>query len=127
MSAAGVDTAGARTALSEYALLAPRLVKLVIRLMRDKRVPARPKAMMLVLAGYLASPIDIVPDFVPAAGYLDDLVIAAFVLHHMLNRVPEGLVAEHWDGDEDVLQIVREVLDIGVQALPSVIRRRLPL
>ncbi|HVM34982.1 MAG TPA: DUF1232 domain-containing protein [Actinomycetota bacterium] len=119
-------SADVRTRLSEYALLAPRLVKLVMRLMRDKRVPARSKAMMVVLAGYLASPIDLVPDFIPGAGYLDDLVIAAFVLDQILNRVPEHLVAEHWDGDEDILQVVRDVLDITVRSLPARIRRRLP-
>jgi uncharacterized membrane protein YkvA (DUF1232 family) len=119
-------SADARTRLSEYALLAPRLVKLVMRLMRDKRVPARSKAMMVVLAGYLASPIDLVPDFIPGAGYLDDLVVAAFVLDQILNRVPEHLVAEHWDGDEDILQVVRDVLDITVRSLPARIRGRLP-
>jgi uncharacterized membrane protein YkvA (DUF1232 family) len=115
-----------RSALKEYALFAPRLVKLVARLMRDPRVPPRSKALLLVLGGYLVSPVDLIPDFIPAAGYLDDLVIAAFALHQILNRVPETVVLEHWDGSEDVIQVVREVLDIAIGLLPARLRRRLP-
>lgn len=112
-----------RARLKEYALLAPRMVKLVWRLARDERVPPRSKAMLLVLGGYLVSPVDLVPDFIPGVGQLDDLVVAAFVLDHMVNRVDESIVREHWDGDGDVLQIVREVLDIATTFVPGWLKR----
>jgi uncharacterized membrane protein YkvA (DUF1232 family) len=112
-----------RDRLKQYALFAPRLVKLVWRLARDPRVPARPKAMLLFLGGYLVSPIDLVPDWFPAVGYADDLLVAAFALDQILNRVPEEVVWEHWDGDEDVLQIVREILDIAASFMPGWLRR----
>jgi uncharacterized membrane protein YkvA (DUF1232 family) len=114
-----------RTRLKEYALFAPRLVKLVFRLVRDKRVPARPKAILVILSAYLASPIDLIPDFIPGLGYVDDLVLAAFALDQILNRVPDHVVREHWDGDEDVLQIVREILDIAAGIVPDWLRKRL--
>lgn len=110
--------------LKEYALLAPRLARLVFRLMRDPRVPARSKAALVLLTGYLVSPIDVVPDFIPGIGQLDDLVIAAFALDQILNRVPEHVVLEHWDGEEDLLQIVREVLDISTAFVPSWLKNR---
>ena len=113
-----------QTRLKEYALLAPRIVRLVFRLMRDPRVPARSKAALVLLTGYLVSPIDIIPDFIPGIGQLDDLVIAAFALDQILNRVPEHVVLEHWDGEEDVLQIVREVLDISTAFVPSWLKNR---
>jgi uncharacterized membrane protein YkvA (DUF1232 family) len=113
------------TRLKEYALFAPRLVKLVFRLVRDKRVPARPKAILVMLGAYLASPIDLIPDFIPGLGYVDDLVLAAFALDQILNRVPDQVVREHWDGDEDVLQIVREILDIAAGIVPDWLRKRL--
>jgi uncharacterized membrane protein YkvA (DUF1232 family) len=115
-----------QTELKEYALLLPRLLKLLWRLARDPRVPERSKAMLFVLAGYLASPIDLIPDFIPGAGQLDDLVIAAFALDHMLNRVPEDVVRSHWDGDDDVLEIVREVLNISTSFLPGWLKSRFP-
>jgi uncharacterized membrane protein YkvA (DUF1232 family) len=114
-----------RTRLKEYALFGPRLVKLVFRLMRDKRVPARPKAILVMLGAYFASPIDLIPDFIPGIGHVDDLVLAAFALDQILNRVPDEVVKEHWEGDEDVLQVVREVLDIASGIVPDWLRKRL--
>jgi uncharacterized membrane protein YkvA (DUF1232 family) len=111
--------------LKEYALFAPRLVRLVGRLMKDPRVPARPKAILLVLGAYLVSPVDVIPDFIPGLGQLDDLVLAAFALNQILNRVPDECVREHWDGDEDVLAIVREVLDIASGIAPGWLSKRL--
>jgi uncharacterized membrane protein YkvA (DUF1232 family) len=113
------------TRLKEYALFAPRLVRLVLRLMRDPRVPPRQKAILVVLGAYLASPIDLIPDFIPGIGSVDDLVLAAFALDQILNRVPEEVVREHWDGNEDVLQIVREVLAISSSVVPGWLRKRL--
>ncbi len=119
----GEPTESQATALKEYALLAPRLVKLVFRLMRDPRVPARSKAALIFLAGYLVSPIDFIPDVIPGIGQLDDLVIAAFALDQILNRVDDSIVREHWDGDEDVLEIVRNILDIASSFLPRWLKR----
>ena len=112
------------TRLREYALLAPRLVKLVWRLARDPRVPPRSKALLFVLAGYLASPIDLLPDFIPGIGQVDDLIIAAFALDQILNRVPDEVVREHWDGDEDVLDIVKQILDIATAFVPGWLKKR---
>lgn len=106
-------------------LLAPRLLKLIWRLGRDPRVPARAKATLFLLAGYLVLPIDIIPDFIPGIGQADDLVIAAFALDQILNRVPEHVVKEHWDGDEDVLEVVRQILDIATGFIPSWMKNRL--
>ena len=113
-----------QTQLKEYLLLAPRLLKLLWRLARDPRVPARAKATLVILGVYLASPIDLIPDFVPGVGQLDDLVIVAFALDQMLNRVPEEIVRDHWEGDEDVLQIVREILDISTAFVPGWVKKR---
>jgi uncharacterized membrane protein YkvA (DUF1232 family) len=113
------------TRLTEYALFAPRLAVLVFRLMRDRRVPPRPKAILVLLAAYLASPVDLIPDFLPGIGHVDDLVLAAFALDQILNRIPDQYVHEHWDGDEDVLQIVREILDISTAVVPDWLKKRL--
>jgi uncharacterized membrane protein YkvA (DUF1232 family) len=114
-----------QTRLSEYALLLPRLAKLVWRLTRDPRVPPRSKAFLLLVGGYLVSPIDILPDFVPGIGKVDDLVLVAFALDQLLNRIPAHIVREHWDGDEDVLEVVRQILDIGTSFVPGWLRKRL--
>lgn len=113
-----------QTKLKEYALLAPRLVKLLWRLTRDPRVPARNKATLFMLLGYIVSPIDVIPDFFPGIGQLDELVITAFALDQMLNRVPADVVREHWDGDKDILEVVQEVLDIATVFVPPALKKR---
>ena len=112
------------TSLKEYALLVPRLARLVWRLSRDPRVPPRTKATLFIIAGYLVSPIDVVPDFLAGIGQIDDLIILAFALDQMLNRVPEEVVLEHWDGGEDVLQVVRQILDISTAYVPGWLKKR---
>jgi uncharacterized membrane protein YkvA (DUF1232 family) len=113
-----------QTSLKEYALLLPRLLKLLWRLARDPRVPPRSKAVLLFLAGYLVSPIELIPDFIPGLGQLDDIAVIAFALDQMLNRIPAEIVLEHWDGEEDLLQVVQEVLDISTGFLPGWVKKR---
>jgi uncharacterized membrane protein YkvA (DUF1232 family) len=115
-----------QTTLKEYALIVPRLVKLVVRLMRDPRVPPRSKAVLVFVAGYLVSPVDVIPDMVPGVGQLDDLVIAAFALDYMINQVPVEILREHWDGDEDVLELIRNIAEIAASLVPRWLKRLLP-
>jgi uncharacterized membrane protein YkvA (DUF1232 family) len=75
------------------------------------------------VCGYLVSPLDLVPSFVIGLGQLDDLVVAALALDALLNDVPEEVLLEHWDGDRDVLELVREVLDVATSFLPRPLRR----
>src|SRR5687768_112746 len=113
-----------QTKLKEYALLVPRLLKLLWRLARDPRVPARTKATLILLLGYIASPVDLIPDFLPAIGQLDELVLAAFALDQMLNRIPAEIVREHWDGDRDILEVIQEILDITTAFVPGWVKKR---
>ena len=114
-----------QTKLVEYGLLLPRLIKLVWKLARDPRVPARAKATLFLVGGYLISPIDVIPDFIPGIGQADDIFVVAFALDQILNRVPEEVVREHWEGDSDVLEVVREILDITTGFVPGWIKKRL--
>jgi uncharacterized membrane protein YkvA (DUF1232 family) len=118
------DKEAQQTRLKEYALLVPRLLKLLWRLARDPRVPARTKATLFLLLGYIASPVDLIPDFLPAIGQLDELVLAAFALDQMLNRIPAEIVREHWDGDKDILEVVQEILDITTAFVPGWVKKR---
>jgi uncharacterized membrane protein YkvA (DUF1232 family) len=84
----------------------PDCVVLCGRLLRDPRVPRRKKALLVGLAGYLALPFDLVPDFIPLAGQLDDVMIVALVLRSFVRGGGEPIVREHWPGPENSLAIV---------------------
>jgi uncharacterized membrane protein YkvA (DUF1232 family) len=84
----------------------PDFVVLFRRLLADPRVSRRRKLVLAALIPYLAMPFDLVPDFVPVAGYLDDAVIVAFVLRHVLRGSGPELIEEHWPGPPSSLALV---------------------
>src|SRR6266498_5040994 len=95
--------AGRRESARALAGFIPDCVIVCSRLLRDPRVPRRKKALLVALAGYLALPFDLVPDFIPVAGQLDDALIVALVLRRFLRSDGEELVREHWPGPEQSL------------------------
>jgi uncharacterized membrane protein YkvA (DUF1232 family) len=76
------------------------------RLLRDPRLPRRKKLLLLALAGYLALPFDLIPDFIPVADQLDDVIIVALVLRSLLRGGGKPLVREHWPGPDNTLALV---------------------
>ena len=84
----------------------PDCIVLVGRLMGDARVPRRRKLLLAALVAYLALPVDLVPDFVPVAGQLDDVLVVAFVLRRFLRAGGSELVRELWPGPEHSLRLV---------------------
>lgn len=84
----------------------PDCLVLVGRLLSDRRVARRHKLLLLGLLAYLALPFDIVPDFIPVAGQLDDVIVAAYVLRRFVRGGGEPLVREHWPGPERSLGVL---------------------
>ena len=76
------------------------------RLLADERVPRRRKFALLALLGYLALPFDLVPDFIPVAGQLDDVLAVALVLRYVLRSASPQLLAEHWPGPPESLEVL---------------------
>jgi uncharacterized membrane protein YkvA (DUF1232 family) len=87
----------------------PDCLVLISRLMHDERVPRRRKLLLAGLVAYLALPFDLIPDFIPVVGQLDDVLIVAFVLRRFLRSGGDQLVREHWPGPEHSLRLVLRV------------------
>ena len=98
--------AGRRSDARAFATFVPDCIVLVTRLARDPRVPRRRKLLLLALAGYLALPFDLVPDFIPVARQLDDAIIVALVLRHFVRAGGEPLIRELWPGPERSLSLI---------------------
>ncbi|MGB4656644.1 MAG: DUF1232 domain-containing protein [Bacillota bacterium] len=97
--------------VSQCLFLLPDLVVLILRLLKDKRVPAKAKINLGIAFAYLTSPVDILPDLVPVLGQLDDLIIATTAIHSILRSTPESVIRENWSGSVDVLEGVQNILD----------------
>src|ERR671936_1461634 len=73
----------------------PMYVRLIWALLRDPRVPATRKGILVLLAGYLVNPIDLIPDFIPVLGQLDDVAVTLLVLDVFIRSAPKEVVDEH--------------------------------
>jgi uncharacterized membrane protein YkvA (DUF1232 family) len=90
--------AGRRQDARALAGFIPDCLVLFRRLLGDDRVPRRSKLLLAALIGYLAMPFDLVPDFIPIAGQLDDAIIVAFALRTLIRAGGPDLLREHWPG-----------------------------
>lgn len=99
--------------LKSMAQFLPNLVILFRGLMRDPRVPRRSKILLGVAAAWLVSPIDLIPEFIPVLGPLDDVIVAALVVRHLLRTAGEAVIAEHWRGSDDSMRMVLRIAGFG--------------
>jgi len=102
----GLLVLGRKTDARAWAGFVPDCAILFARLLRDGRVARRHKLLLVVLIGYLALPIDLIPDFIPVAGALDDAIIVAVVLRTLFRRTGPDLVREHWPGPQQSLELM---------------------
>jgi uncharacterized membrane protein YkvA (DUF1232 family) len=86
--------------LAEALRLLPDLLRLLRRLAGDAGVPRAARVRLWLLLGYLAIPIDLVPDFVPVLGYADDAIIVSLVLRSVVRRAGAPVVRRHWPGTD---------------------------
>jgi len=91
----------------------PDCVVLFKRLLRDPRVPRRAKVLLVLAVPYLASPIDLIPDFVPVIGQLDDALLVAVLVAFVVRAAGRDVVTELWPGTQG-----------GLSALLAVARSR---
>jgi uncharacterized membrane protein YkvA (DUF1232 family) len=100
-------------------LLLPRIVQLLYRLMRDPRVSKADKVLLGALITYVASPIDVIPDFIPLAGQVDDLFAVAVVLLRLVANSGAEVLEEHWAGPPDLLPWIQRVAQVSRVFLPD--------
>ena len=108
--------------LRDLALFVPRLLKLVWRLVRDAEVPLQEKILLGAAAFYVVGPIDLIPDTIPVIGQLDDVYLITLCLLRLLHRSGEEKIRQHWDGPEDIIQVLHSVTDLATRYLPAAVR-----
>jgi len=107
--AAGLRRAVQTPWVKETLLALPRVALLVPRLLADERVPARTKMALAGLAVYLVSPWDLIPDFIPGLGQLDDAVVLLLFVDGILNQVDDAVLLEHWAGEVKTLRLIQDL------------------
>ncbi|MFF7189810.1 YkvA family protein [Streptomyces sp. NPDC008222] len=102
--------------LTEAVRLLPDLLRLVSRLARDRALPRRTRWLLWISVGYLALPIDLVPDFIPVLGYADDAIAVALVLRTVIRQSGTDSLDRHWPGTPDGLGVVRRLAGLPIAA-----------
>jgi uncharacterized membrane protein YkvA (DUF1232 family) len=98
--------AGRREDATAVARFVPDCAVLFARLGRDPRLSRGDRWLALALVGYLALPVDLVPDVLPVAGQLDDAILAGLALRHIVRRVGADVVRQRWPGPERSLLVL---------------------
>jgi uncharacterized membrane protein YkvA (DUF1232 family) len=106
VAVAALIAAGRREDARALAGFIPDCLVLVSRLARDQRISRRRRAVLFLVLGYLALPIDLVPDFLPGIGQLDDAVVLGLALRLVVHGGGTGIVREAWPGPEASLTLV---------------------
>ncbi|MGY4709583.1 YkvA family protein [Mycolicibacterium sp. CBM1] len=89
--------------------LLPDVLRLLKRLATDPALPRRLRVALIVLLAFIASPIDLIPDFLPVIGFADDVIITALVLRWVSRTAGPQALTRHWPGTADGLAAVRRL------------------
>lgn len=87
----------------DLATVLPACVTTARRLRKDPRVPKRVKAAVAFAGLWVLSPIDLIPEFLPVIGPLDDIVVVALALRYAARRIPPEALIEAWPADRRIL------------------------
>ncbi len=103
----------------------PDLIRLVTRLAGDPVLPRAAKIALAAAALYLISPVDLIPDFIPFLGYVDDLLLAAVLLDGLLNWVDRGVLLRYWPGSPESLDRLGRAARLLAVWVPRRIKARI--
>jgi uncharacterized membrane protein YkvA (DUF1232 family) len=108
-----------RAKMRELLLFIPNLLGLLLGLLKDARVSKSDKAILAGIIMYVIVPLDIIPDFIPFIGQVDDAYLLAISILRLLNRADRRVVMDHWRGGTDIKELVDSVSKIAEFFLPS--------
>jgi uncharacterized membrane protein YkvA (DUF1232 family) len=111
---------------ASFILAGPDLFMLLLRLAQDDRVLGADKAKLAGAIAYFVNPMDFIPEAILGPlGLVDDVAVAALVVHGLLEHVDPAVVREHWEGNADVLDLIRQILAVADTMVGGSVWRRL--
>lgn len=118
---------GAKRTVTHYIAQLPRYVRLLGGLIADRRVSIWDKLLVAGAIAYIVSPIDIIPDFIPFLGEVDDVYLLILALQRLMGNAGRRVLLDHWTGDPaDLGELnLHQALSAAAFFLPLPLRRRL--
>lgn len=124
---AGTPRTGARRTVMGYVADLPRFLRLLWGLISDPRVAMLDKLLVAGAIAYIVTPVDLIPDFIPFLGEVDDVYLLVMALRRLLQNAGRSVLLSHWTGDPSELREMnlRKVMMAAAFFLPRRVRRRL--
>jgi uncharacterized membrane protein YkvA (DUF1232 family) len=114
-----MDKEEAKSKLLEFINMIPAFVKLMYQLVKDPRVSLSDKAVLGAAIFYVFSPVDLIPDFIPFLGQIDDAYLIAIALQRLINSAGLEVLKEHWEGDMAVFTTLQNAIEAALFFLPQ--------
>ncbi|MER2077821.1 YkvA family protein [Psychrobacillus psychrotolerans] len=109
-----------------YLLFAPDLFHLLVKSMFDDRIDAKSKTLVGSGILYFITPVDILPEgLIGPGGFIDDIIVATFVVNMLLNKFSPEMIEEHWAGDDKLLNVLKKVSETSDSLLGKLPTRSL--
>ena len=108
-----------KSKMRELLLFVPNLLKLLFALLKEPRVSRADKAIIAGIIMYVIVPIDVIPDFIPFIGQVDDVYLLAIGFLRLLNRADYKVVMGHWQGEVDIKELVTNISKVAEYFLPK--------
>lgn len=116
--------AGKSHTAAEYLLMVPDVFHLLVGLLLDKDVNKAEKAKIGIALTYFVSPLDFFPEiFFGPAAFADDLALAIYAIHSLVNTSNEVILRRNWAGEKDILDVTRSIVKSSYDLLGSNILR----
>ncbi len=110
----------------EMVLIVPDLTLLLIKLMKDQRVPVELKLKITLAVAYVVSPIDLIPEMLGnALGFIDDTLAMAVLIAGLIEEIPNEIIYDNWNGRPDVLELMIKGKNMLFKILPINIGNKL--
>lgn len=105
--------------ITEMVLVVPDLVLLLIKLMKDERIPVDLKVKIALAVAYVVSPIDLIPEALGnVLGYVDDTLAMTVLITNLVEEIPNEIIYDNWNGRPDILELILKGKDLLVKMLP---------
>jgi uncharacterized membrane protein YkvA (DUF1232 family) len=103
----------------------PAIIRTLRGLAVDPVLPKRAKVALAAAVLYLVSPVDLIPDFIPVVGYLDDLIVAAILVDGILSFVDRGVILKYWPGSPELLERIARSARVLAAWVPRRLKARI--
>jgi uncharacterized membrane protein YkvA (DUF1232 family) len=117
---------GRASQYTDFILAGPDLFILLTRLSQDSRVSRTDRTKLAGAAAYFINPLDLIPELILGPpGLVDDIALSAYVLHDVLENTDPTIVRDHWEGNVEILDLIRRILAVADTMVGGPIWRRL--